>query len=238
MLIISIVLAIMLAVSGCSGGNGTATPTSTPGPGGNTAGTPTPAATAGPTPGVGALSTVAQLYNINAIHAYSYRLTSETGGQTSTSNFALAYSDTTYSGVPAQHVSMSFDTPSTGGTSPAQMTVDLYTSKADKKSLGGHMKMVVNGQTLMDNDIPAGQETTYSTNDMASSAASSGAQLISQGTETVTIDSKSYACTKYTYTSEGTVYTVWYTPQAPMPVKSRWTDNSGNTYTMELTSWS
>jgi len=230
---ITIVLAVALAVCGCSGGSGTATPTPTPtpGPGGYVVGTPTP--------GASAPSSLGQLYNANAIKSYSYRLTSVISGQTTVSNYAIGYTDATYNGVPAKHVSMTFDAPATGGAGTSQISVDLYTSKADNTTLGGHMKMVANGQTIIDMDIPAGQASTYTSNDLAaSSGASAGSQLINQGTETVTIDGKPYSCTKYGYTASDITYTVWYTPQAPMPVKTTWTDKSGNTYTMELTSWS
>jgi hypothetical protein len=238
-ILLILIVAAVLAVSGCSGGNVTATPT--PQQGGYTVGTPTPATTVSgsPTPAGATPSSAGQLFNINAVHSYSYRLTSVgADGQTTKANFAIAHEDTTYGGVPAMHMAMSFDAPATASSSVGQLSVDVYTRKSDNTTLGGHMKMVAAGQTIIDADIPAGQASTYTSNDLlASSEASGNSQLINQGPDTVTIDGKTYACTKYMYTSDGVTYTVWHAAQAPMPVKMQWTDK-GSANTVELLSWS
>jgi hypothetical protein len=226
---------IALAVSGCSGGSGTATPTPTPAPAGQpTAGTATPA----PTPGTSAPSNAGQLYNTGDLHAYSYRTTSVVNGQTSTITYGIGYADATYSGVAARHTTISYDMPASGDTPATQFVIDAYASKADGSTLGGHMKMVAGGQTILDADIPASQASTYTQNDVATTGESGSSALTNSGTETITVGGKSYACTKYTYSSGGSTSTVWYTPQAPMPVKSQLTDDKGNSYTTELISWS
>jgi hypothetical protein len=185
------------------------------------------------------VSDAGQLFDINAVHSYSYRMTSvDADGQTTVANFAIAHNDTTYGGVPARHLSMSFDAPATASAGVGQVSVDIYTRKSDNSTLGGHMKMVVNGQTLLDMDIPPGEAATYTSNDvLASGGASGNTQLTEQGTDTVTIDSKTYTCTRYGYTTDGIAYTVWHTAQAPMPVKMQWIEK-GSFNTVELLSWS
>jgi hypothetical protein len=234
---------VALIVSGCSGSNtgGTVTPTPQPG-GGYMVGTPTAAPTAAPTPASSPVATepssVGQLYNIGDLHAYTYRMTSVVNGQTQTGTFTISFTDTTYNGVEARRIYLNFDVPATGGTGAGQMLVDVYTRKSDNSTLGGHMKWVANGQTIIDTDIPADEASSYSSKDLASSGrASDHTPLTKVGAETVTIDGKAYACTKYTYVEDGVTYTVWYTPQAPMPVEMKWTDDKGNPFLMELISW-
>ncbi len=231
----------VLAVSGCSGSNtgGTVTPTTQPG-GGYTVGTPTAAPAPSLSPvGSSEPSSVGQLYDIKDLHAYTYRMTSEVKGQTQTGIFEISFTDTTYNGVAARRIYMNFDAPATDETGAGQMLVDIYTRKSDNSTLGGHMKLVANGQTFFDVDIPAGEASDYSKNDFTSSSRILDPDPLTKvGTETVTIDGKTYPCTKYTYVDDGIPYTVWYTPQAPMPVEMKWTDDKGYSYTMELISWS
>ena len=232
---------VLLAVSGCSGSNtgGTVTPTPQPG-GGYVVGTPTAALTPSLSPvGSSEPSSVGQLYDIRDLHAYTYRLTSEVKGKTQSGIFDISFTDTIYNGVAARRIYMNFDAPATEEMGAGQMLVDIYMRRSDNSTLGGHMKLVANGQTFFDLDISAGEASEYSKNDLASSSRiSDPAPLTKVGTETVTIDSKTYSCTKYTYVDDGTPYTVWYTPQAPMPVEMKWTDDEGHSYKMELISWS
>jgi len=232
---------VLLAVSGCSGNitGGTVTPTPQPG-GGNTVGTPADVASPSPSPaGSSQPSSVGQLYNIKDLHAYTYRMTSVVKGQTQTGNIEISFTDTTYNGVAAQRIYMNFEAPATGETGAGQMLVAIYTPNSDNSTLGGHMKLVANGQTIFDMDIPADQASDYSKKDLVSSGSIlDTTPLTKVGTETVTIDDRTYSCTKYTYVDDGLPYTVWYAAQAPMPVKMQWTDDQGNFYTMELISWS
>ena len=232
---------IALAMSGCSGSDtsGTVTPTPVPGTAGTPTAAPTAASTSTPAPVASEPSSVGQLYNINDLHTYTYRMTSVANGQTQTGTFTISFTDTTYNGVDARRIYLNFDAPATGETGAGEFLVDVYTRKSDNSTLGGHMKWVANGKTIIDNEIPADQASGYTKNDLASSgSASDHTPLTKVGTETVTIDSKTYSCTKYTYVDDGTTNTVWYTPQAPMPVKIQGTDSQGNPNTIELISWS
>jgi hypothetical protein len=233
-ILIAFLIMIALAVSGCSGGSGTATPTPTPVPGGYLTVTATPV----PTPGTSGVSNAGQLYNTGNLNSYSYRQTSVMGGQTSTVTYSIGYTDATYNGVAARHTTYNYEMPASGDTPAAQFVIDVYASKADGSTLGGHMKMVAGGQTVLDMDIPTSQASTYRQYDVANTDRSGASTVTNAGTESVTVDGKTYMCTKYTYSAAGSTYTVWYTPQAPMPVKSQWTDDKGNSFTTELISWS
>lgn len=235
-IILILLVAVALAVSGCSGSDTGSTATPTPQPGGSTAGTPTAAPTAPPV--ASEPSSVGQLFSINDLSTYTYRMTSVTNGQTQTGTITISFTDTTYNGVEARHLYLNMDSPATGETGAGQFLIDVYMRKSDNSTLGGHTKMVVNGQTFIDMDIPADQASDYTEKDIVSSGlASDHTPLTRVGSETVTIDGKTYSCTKYTYVDDGIAYTVWYTAQAPMPVKMQWTDNDSFN-TMELLSWS
>jgi hypothetical protein len=237
-IILILLVTVALAVSGCSGSDtsGTATPTPQPG-GGNMAGMPTATPTSTLAPVASEPSIVGQLYNVNDLHTYTYRLTSVVNGKEQAGIITISFTDTVYNGVEARRIYLNMDAPATGETGAGQIEVDVYTRKSDNSTLGGHFKFVVNGQAL-EYDIPADQASDYSQKDFTSSGlASNDAPLTRVGVDTVTIDGKTYSCTRYTYVEDGITYTVWYTPQAPMPVEMKWTDG-GTPYTMELISWS
>ena len=242
---VSILLVLLvvaaLSVSGCTmlGGNnngGQATPVPTTNPDTNE-----PDATEEPTAqptGGDVLSTVGQLFNMNNLNWYQFRMTSDVEGETVIATYKISMlGDTTYNGVAAEHEKFEIDMPAQEGQEAMSMEVETYTSKADQSSLGGHMKMIQNGETVMEMDIPASQAGTYTSQDITDQAQVEDDVVLSNaGPAVVIIDGKTYACTKYTYTIEdGTTYTVWHSPQAPLPVKSEWTGEV--TGTMELIDW-
>ncbi len=217
---------VALAVSGCSGGSPTTNPTPTASPG-------TMGGSATPTPAAGGVTSANQMFNMNNLNMYEYRLTTDTGGQKTTMTYKIEYSDSTYQGSPAKMTKMTYNMPGSG-----EMLVSLYHSKTDDHLLGGTYTITAGGQT-MEMPIPADQGSTYSQNDWAATTESSigDTSLANAGTDTLTANGKQYTCTKYTWTSEGNDYSVWYTAQAPMPMKYQWTDNKGNSWTMELLNW-
>jgi hypothetical protein len=224
-ILIVFLVIVALAVSGCSGGSGTATPT--PVPDGSESGTPTPA------PGTGGLST-GQLFNTNDLHMYEYKLTTDVGGQSSSTTYKIEYSDDTYQGTPAKLTKMTYDTPGVG-----QMVVNMYYDKGDDHLLGGSYTTNVGGQNI---ELPIGADegSTYAENDWVSTTKESigDTSLASSGTETLTANGQAYTCTKYTWSVGPVSYNVCYTPQAPMPLRYQWTDGQGNSWTRELISWS
>jgi hypothetical protein len=223
-ILIVFLVIVALAVSGCSGGSPTANPTPTVGPGGD--GTPTQAA--------GGLTSANQMFNLGNLNMYEYKMTTDVSGQKSSLTYKIEYSDSAYHDTPAKLTTMTYDVPGSG-----QMIVNMYYDKGDDHLLGGSYKMAVGGQNI---EIPIGadESDTYSQNDWAITTEESigDTSLASTGTETVTANGKSYTCTKYTWTAGDVSYNVCYTPQAPMPLKYQWSDNKGNSWTMELISWS
>jgi hypothetical protein len=226
-----IVLAVL--ISGCSGGN----PTGTPGP----ALTPTPhAGTPAPTPtwnAVDAPARIDQLFHLDSLHWYLYRANISSGTVVLSSLYQFEYSDETYGGTAAKHTRMtSNDT--VGGL---ESIVDIYTSKADGRSLGGSVKSFIYGNPTTEMSISAGQGMNYLNTDLANQARSaSKVALTNYGQEKVTVDGTTYTCTRYDYNAEGVTYSAWYTPQAPAPVKVAWIDKNvqGSAHmTLELLGW-
>jgi hypothetical protein len=218
---------VALSVSGCSSGSGTATPT--PVPGGSESGTPTPA------PESGGPATTGQLFNTNDLHMYEYKMTTDVNGQSSSTTKKIEYSDGTYQGTPAKLTKMTYDVPGSG-----QIIVNMYYDKGDDHLLGGSYTMNVGGQNI---EIPIGADegSSYAENDWATTTKESigDTSLASSGTETLTANGgQAYTCTKYTWSAGPVSYNICYTPQAPMPMKYQWTDGNGNSWTMELISWS
>jgi hypothetical protein len=89
-----------------------------------------------------------------------------------------------------------------------------------------------NQDVWTDPDVPADANTTDFIH--------SNAALARVGPDTVTIDGKAYACTKYTttITSEDTPvqYTFWASPDAPVPVQYTYEDADGTVMT-QLIGW-
>jgi|AGTN01.3.fsa_nt_gi hypothetical protein len=222
-----IVLAVL--ISGCSGGSSTGTPCPTP-----------QAVTTTPSPTWSAVDSPAradQLFHLDGLNWYQYRADISTGTANLSSLYKFEYSDETYDGTASKHTRMiSNDTLNT-----LDNIVDIYTSKADGRSLGGSAKSFISGTLRTETAIEAGQGMNYLDKGMAIQAcADSKATLTGKGQEKVTVDGTAYTCAKYDYVYQGVTYTAWYTPQAPAPLKVAWVDRNvagGALMTLELLGW-
>jgi hypothetical protein len=197
---------------------------------------PTPTPTPVPTQDNPGLTTVGQLYNTGGLHSYEYRFTSITNGNTYVIPAQVAYSDDTYEGIAAEHVSMICDTPNAG--SAAKIHSDTYFSKANNSALGGHWKLVSEGEVIMEENMSASRvEEGKADMDVAKKGELYGSSPLKyEGMETVTIDGRAYDCMKYTFNAEGVTHTMWYTREAPIPVKFWWIHDGFND-TYELLDW-
>lgn len=224
-----IVLAVL--VSGCSGVNPASKPCPTPT---SPAGTPTPSPTWN---AVDAPARVDQLFHLDNINWYLYRASLSSDTVNLSSLYKFEYSDETCEGTAARHTRITANDTVSG----LENIVDIYTSKADGRSLGGSVKSFIFGTPTTETMIAAGQGTNYLDKDLASQArANSNALLTSEGQEKVTVDGTTCTCTRYVYNYQGTTYTAWYTPRAPAPVKVTWTDRGIGTtshLTLELLGW-
>ena len=151
--------------------------------------------------------------------------------------YKFEYSDETYGDTAARHTRATANDTVSG----LETISDIYTSKADGRSLGGSAKAFIFGTPTTETSVAAGQGMNDLANEMASQArANSKAALTNSGQEKVTVDGTTYTCTRYVYTFEGVNYTAWYTPQAPAPVKVAWIDKNvpGSAHmTLELLGW-
>jgi hypothetical protein len=230
--LIILILAVLM-LSGCSGGNPTNAPGSTP--------APTPAAgTLIPAPtwnAVDAPAGVDQLFHLDSLHWYRYRSSISSSNMVLSSLYLFEYSDETYGGTAAKRTRITANDTVTG----LESITDVYASKADGRSLGGSVRSFIYGNPTTEMSIEAGQGANYLKSDLANQAmASSGAALTNSGQEKITVDGTTYTCTRYDYNSGGVAYTAWYTPQAPAPVKVAWVDKNvqgGAHMTLELLGW-
>ncbi len=224
-------IAAAILVSGCTGNDPGTSATSTAQPG-----TATPASTqaAG---GSDQPKEISLLFNSNGLQAYKYRINQTTHGFTEIHTFEINYTDETYHGVAARHTMTTSNIPALGGGNLGYEITDIYTSKADNSPLGGHNKLVRNGKVMIDQDMRPGEADVNMSHDMVKSIGSLAAvTLINEGPDTITIDGKTYACTKYKMAELNE--TIWYYPQAPMPVKDLFTAGKNYTQVIELLSWS
>ena len=138
-------------------------------------------------------------------------------------------SQDTYKGKAATHTKMT----STMTTPMAATTIyDMYVD-ASGVSLGGHMKMISNGQTVMDQDIPPG-DTSKAPKDPN---VDKTVQYTFVGVEPVTVPAGIYpAAMKYTATIQGMTSTYWTAPGVPMFVKMVVKSTDGD-ITQELVGW-
>jgi hypothetical protein len=228
-----------LAVSGCSGGSTTVSPTPAVGPGspGGDA-TPTPAASMAPAGDIGQQKTAGQLVNGEGLHAYRYRVTQSNYGVNQTFYVDVAYGEDTFKGMPAKHTVIVQGYSAANGTPMPGTPVDVYTSKADGGVLGGTKKIVINGQTK-DEDMSITEASAVLLSDIVNNARLNGdVALTYAGPETITVDNKTYDCVRYSFPIGNTTETEWYTPDAPMPIRSIWSQGKNYVQITELLSWS
>jgi hypothetical protein len=145
------------------------------------------------------------------------------------SNMKTEVFQDSYQGKAATHTKMT----NTMTTPMAATTIiDMYMDVSGV-SLGGHMKMISNGQTVMDQDIPPG-DTSKAPKDPN---ADKTAQYIFVGVEPVTVPAGTYpAAMKYTATVQGMTSTYWTATGVPMFVKMVVKSADGD-ITQELVGW-
>jgi len=146
------------------------------------------------------------------------------------SDMRFDISKETYKGVSATHTKMT-----TTMTTPMASTtiVDVY-SDASGASLGGHMKMIANSQTVIDKDIPASSPETTGNNPNAVDVRN---PYTFAGVESVTVPAGLFpTASHYTTTIQGSVSNYWTAPNVPVFIKSVVKAGEGD-MTMELKGW-
>lgn len=227
---ILLILMIMAAVSlaGCTGSSPSATPT--PGASTTATGTATALATGGP-------ATLNSLVNFNKVNWFEYRITSNSTGQpivmTMKNEFSVPYKTESN----AQHMNIHSESNTEQGLSV--MDIDAYSTK-DGKSLGGHMKMTLGSNVIMDQDLAADSSSTvntYTSQNPVIGASQNTDTLTAAGTESVTVPAGTYNCNKYVSTSAGNGEQVWISSSVPVPIKWAGVQNNQPEYTVELMGW-
>jgi len=213
---------IAVAIAGCS-----STGPAAPAGGGVPAATTTGGAPPGTAsaPAAGSVVSGASLFGNANYKWFEYKMTSKD----MSSNMKTEVSQDTYKGKAATHTKMT----STMTTPMADTTItDMYVD-ASGVSLGGHMKMISNGQTVLDEDIPPG-DTSKAPKDLN---ADTTVQYTFIGVEPVTVPAGTYpAAMNYTATFQGKTSTYWTAPGVPMFVKMVVKSTDGD-ITQELVGW-
>jgi hypothetical protein len=221
--IIAIMLVVIaVALAGCSSTGPTA-----PASGGTPASTSSPGAALGASssPAAGSVVSGANLFGNSNYKWYEYKMTAKD----MSSNIKTEVSQDTYQGKTATHSKMT----NTMTKPMASTTItDTYVD-ASGVFLGGHMKMIANGQTIIDQDIPPGDSSKAPKDPNADKTV----QYIFVGVEPVTVPAGTYpAAMKYTATSQGMTSTYWTSTGVPTFVKMVIKSTDGD-ITEELVGW-
>jgi hypothetical protein len=169
--------------------------------------------------------------DVDRINWFAYKITT-TGGTTSpyTTNVRIEYKKDTYEGVPARHVVADIDSPELKGT------FEYYFNEATREVLKSHMSMNASGIKI-EMDVPVDQMgDKFGDLKIEDPLISTGeSRYALMGTETVTVPAGTYQNAKK-YVKEDADTTVWVSDKAPVPVKIVSNDDRHST-TVELTGW-
>lgn len=217
-----VLVVIAVAIAGCSG-----TSPTTPPAGGTQTTTSSAGAVSGGSsaPASGSVVSGASLFGNNNYKWFEYKMTAKD----MSSNMKTEISQDTYQGKAATHTKMT-----SAMTAPMATTTitDIYVD-ASGASLGGHIKMISNGQTVMDQDIPPG-DSSKTPNDPNTDKT---VQYTFIGVEPVSVPAGTYpAAMKYTATIQGMTSTYWTAPGVPLFVKMVLKSTDGD-ITQELVAW-
>ncbi|OPY25520.1 MAG: hypothetical protein A4E28_03087 [Methanocella sp. PtaU1.Bin125] len=239
-IVLAAVVIAALLVSGCLGkdAGSVATPTPTP--------TPTPAAGSSPVPApawntVGSPASTGQLYDMGGLNWYEFRFDSRSEIMNSSGTYRLEFGDDAYLGIPARHTRETYTDLIISSPGSPESIIDAYVSKANNSLIGGHAKILSNGQVTMDEDMAGSQIAGMMSRGYPyMSTLDRDARLTFAGEETISLNGKQYACTIYRFTVDGITRTAWYTPEAPAPLKVAWAladESRPVAVTVTLTGW-
>ncbi|HTY91854.1 MAG TPA: hypothetical protein VMC84_11825 [Methanocella sp.] len=220
------IILIALAAAGCTSTTQTSPAASTQ-----------PAASGTPTTASNAASgsTLSSMIDFSKVNWYEYRMTSDTGGTSTTSDLRWDY-NIDYNGHKANKATMNMNM----GTSDSATTevITSYTDVASGATLGGHIKMMTGSQVVLDQDIQPGASATTTPGASTENPLTTyqGTSVTKIGTESVTVPAGTYTATKYTWTSGSNTGNVWVAPNVPIPVKMSYSAASSTT-DMELVGW-
>ncbi|HMK47854.1 MAG TPA: hypothetical protein VK436_14635 [Methanocella sp.] len=230
-----LVVLIALTAAGCT--SPTPKPTTTSGGASETPnGTNVSATPAGVGVSTSGGNTFGSLFDTKNVKWYEYRLNSS---DVTAAGSMIMRTDLNvdYQGKKTNKYTMNMDM-----GSGSSMNITTYSDAATGTSLGGHMKMMTNGQVITDEDLPAGSAAPTSSPGISISGnedpflAYKGLSISNKGTESVTVPAGTYTATKYEWTDGNSTGTAWVDSSVPIPVKISFVAN-GQTTNMELTGW-
>lgn len=209
--IITVLIVVAATACGCAGGPG-AMPSPTGEPG---------------------MKTAASLFDTGNLKWYEYRVTTQgEDGKASVSDMRFDATTAVINGITVRDYRITMKT-----SDPEMViTMDTYYSMTTDEQIGSRMKMTSGDVTITDRDIEA-IEGRYPSNGVAGAFESDSCPLTDLGTETVTVDGKTYICTRYSVGSAGEYGTAWVAPGVPLPVKIESKSATEGTSTWEMLGW-
>jgi hypothetical protein len=212
-----IVIAAM--VCGCASGPG-----SSPVPTGTPTGYPT---------AVPGMVKSGLLFDMGGLNWYEYRVTTPgESGQVTRSDIRFDYTTTVIGGTTVRddRITMKVSEPD------MILTLDTYYDPVTDRQIGSQKKMVSNDITVSDQDLVAAGDQ-YRNRDIAGTFATGDWPLADLGTEAVTVDGKTYTCTKFSVGDAGEYGMAWVARGVPVPVKIESKSAVEGTSTWELLGW-
>jgi hypothetical protein len=166
------------------------------------------------------------LFDTGKLQWFEYRLTGS--DKPAVSDVRFDYLTTVINGISVRddRITMKIAAP--------EMTVimDKYYDPASNAQVGTHTKTVSSGTSLSDLGLQASD--LYRDNNVAEAFTAGNWPMKSPGTDAVTIDGKTYQCTKYSVGDSGEHGTAWVSGEVPVPVKIEQKFADGDTSTWEL----
>lgn len=171
------------------------------------------------------------LFDTGRLQWFEYRLTPASGDKAAASDVRFDYTTATISGITVrdQRVTMKMANPD------MEVVMDKYYDQASGSQVGSRVKTSSGSATLSDLGVQASD--LYSRNNIADACTTGDWPLKDMGTEAVTVNGKSYSCTKYAIGDSGEHGTAWVSDGVPVPVKLQQKSDDGSATTWELAGW-
>ena len=217
-----LIIAAATLVSGCASGPATA-PAST--------GTPSlPPTATSPATAEPATVLSGSLFDTGGLSWCEYRVTT-TGDNTGVSDVRYDFTTAKIMGIDFKddRVTMKLEAPE------VVVVMDGFYDVATGRQAGTQTKVTSAGAVLDDQDVAAIKGRCLDC-DIAGAYADGDWPMQDAGADSVTVDGKTYSCTKYVLDQPGEAGAAWAAGGVPVPVKVE-SESSGGATTWELTGW-
>jgi hypothetical protein len=213
-------VAIALAVSGCSGGSPTTSPTPTAGPGASTAPTGTP--------GASESLTASSIFDTSKLNFYEWRITATASGKDTITNFRIEKGSELFNGTNTQYKKMTIT-----GDDNEPNTLTVYYDAAGN-AVGGK-----SGDDAIPVEALPAMSSIFNVMDIGQIWGAANYPLSNSLPETLNINGKTYVCKKWAVGNFVGHAAAWTSTvkDVQMAVQIQYGDNQGNSWTYQLWDW-